>query len=124
MGVGRRYSGQIEEAKSHAFEHALFTTAAIIALLNTGPQVDFGPGDWVQSAKIIFRLEIVISRDRDFPHVFTHGIAPDASSRTVRNVIKDFAIHNQGAGILVFLALGLFPPGSVFDRTSLSQQVI
>src|SRR5437764_391241 len=77
----RRHTRQREQSKPDRLKHALLSPMSIVALLNTGAQIELAPGHAIKLAIIVARLKRMTFREIEFPHVFPHRIPPDPASR-------------------------------------------
>src|SRR5438105_15832733 len=59
MRVGCFDTGQIEELERNGFKHAVFAAMAVLALLNTGTEVQLAPVDIVRLVVVVAGLEVV-----------------------------------------------------------------
>src|SRR5205823_4896180 len=124
MSARRRHLGQREQLETNRFKHPLFAALSIITLLNAGAEIDLVPGDPIGLTVIIARLERMALVEIELPHVLPHRVAPDAAAGAEADMVIDLAIEDKRAGVFVFLASSLFPPGGILNRSGFADKVI
>src|SRR2546423_1610801 len=114
VSAWRGNSSQGKEPEAYGLEHALLAPMAVVALLNAGPQIQFAPVDRVRPPIIVLRMKRMGFIKIKLPHVFAHGIPPNAPTSPKANMVVNLAVADERPGIFVFLAPGLFAPGGIF----------
>ncbi len=93
--LGRFDASQIEQLERDRFEQALFTAVQVVSLLNDCGKVEFIPLRVVLVAVVITGLEFVPTIEVELPHVLAHGVAPDATTGSITNVVVDVAVVDE-----------------------------
>ena len=103
MGAGSWDTDEIEQSEADGFVEACFTASTVVTLLDAGAEIEFAPRDFVGAAVVVGGAQAVAFVEVNFPHVFAHGMAPDAAARAEAHVVVDDSIDHECAGVEVFL---------------------
>src|SRR4029453_2666827 len=101
MGVRCFNAREIKKSECDRLEHSLFTTHPVVALLNTGTEIQLIPLRLVLLAPVVPRFEVMSFVKINLPHVLAHGVTPRSTARAETNMVIDLAVGHQGARIFV-----------------------
>src|SRR4030095_4561137 len=96
----------------------------VVTLLDARGEVELAPTGLELAAEVVPHPQSMPRQEVELPHVLPHGVAPDASTSPIADVVVDFAAHDQSALPRVAVPSVLRVPRRVLDGLPLCDQVI